>query len=110
MFKKPKQIRVKYIGGLKTLISRCTFYIGILNFLMLAATSYTVVVKGIIDVPFWVFLLGMVVVVLVAMIFEYTIMLPSELSFTNWQTYEHDNPIRRDLEEIKEKLKEIEKK
>ena len=105
--KKPIQKRVRYIGAIKNIFSRTTFYISILNFAMLAATSYVVVVKGIIDIPFWVFLLFISVLVLVAMVFEYTVMMPSEYAFINWQSYEHNNPIRTDLEEIKEELKKL---
>jgi len=46
----------------------------------------------------------------VVMIFEWAVMLPSEISFTNWQTYEHNNPIRKDLEFIKQDLDELKKK
>ena len=106
----PKQKRIKYIGGLKLLLTRASFYISILNFLMLASTSYVVVVKKYFYIPFWLFLMGLVAVVVVVMIFEWAIMLPSEISFTNWQYYEHDNPIRVDLESIKHDLEELKRK
>ena len=106
----PKQKRIKYIGGLKLLLARSSFYISILNFLMLASTSYVVVIKKYFYIPFWLFLLSMVAVVVVVMIFEWAVMLPSEISFTNWQTYEHNNPIRKDLEFIKQDLDELKKK
>lgn len=105
--KKPIQRRVRYIGGIKNLFTRSTFYISILNFAMLAATSYVVVVKEFVNVPFWVFLLVISGLVLIAMVFEYVVMLPSETAFLNWQSYEHENPIRTDLEEIKEELKKL---
>ena len=44
------------------------------------------------------------------MIFDYTIMLPSETSFINWQAYEHNNPLRKDLEEIKSLLEDKNKR
>lgn len=107
--KKTIQKRVRYIGALKTLLARSTFYISILNFAMLAGTSYVIVVKGVIDIPFWIFLLVISGIVTIAMIFEYAIMLPSETAFLNWQAYEHGNPIRYDLEHIKKEIEEIKK-
>ena len=106
----PKQKRIKYIGGLKLLLARSSFYISILNFLMLASTSYIVVIKNYFYIPFCLFLLTMVAMVVGAMIFEWAIMMPSEIAFTNWQTYEHNNPIRTDLESIKRDLEELKKK
>ena len=107
--KKSIQKRVRYIGALKTLLARSTFYISILNFAMLAGTSYVIVVKGIIDIPFWIFLLAISGIVMIAMVFEYMVMLPSETAFLNWQVYEHGNPMRYDLEHIKKEIKEIKK-
>ena len=106
----PKQKRIKYIGGLKLLLARSSFYISILNFLMLASTSYVVVIKKYFYIPFWLFLFCMILIVIGAMVFEWAIMLPSEISFTNWQIYEHNNPIRRDLESIKHDLEELKKR
>lgn len=108
--KKPQQKRIRYIGAIKNILARSTFYISILNFAMLAATSYAVVVKGVISIPFWLFFSILSLLIVAIMIFDYMIMLPSETSFMNWQSYEHNNPLRTDLEEIKKKLEEMEKK
>lgn len=105
--KKLLQKRVRYVGALRTLFARTTFYISIINFAMLAGTSYVIVVKGVVDVPFWIFLLAISLVVGIAMIFEYVIMMPSEIAFNNWQVYEHNNPIRYDLEHIKKEIENI---
>ena len=107
----PKQKRVgRFIGGVKELLGRVTFYISLLNFLMLAVTSYYTTIQHIVQIPFWTFFAMLMTVVLAAMILEYTIILPSQIAFLNWQVYTHDNPIRRDLEKIMSKLEEIEKK
>ncbi len=107
----PKQKRVgKFIGGLKELLARVTFYISILNFLMIIATTYYTTVRHVYDIPFWLFFLILAAIVFVAMIVEYTIVMPSQIAFLNWQAYTHDNPIRKDLERVMSKLEEIEKK
>lgn len=99
------QKRIRYIGGIKNLFSRTAFYISIFNFCMLCGVSYQVVVKEYFSVPLWVFVVCAAFMIGMCMIFEYTIMLPSEIAFTNEEIYKHNNPIRRDLEEIKKDLK-----
>lgn len=107
----PRQKRVgRFIGGLKELLARVTFYISILNFLMIIATTYYTTVRHLYSIPFWMFFLALAVILVVAMVVEYTIVLPSQIAFLNWQAYTHDNPIRRDLEKIMARLDEIEKK
>ncbi len=108
--KKPSQKRIRYIGAIKNILARSTFYISMLNFAMLAATSYAVVVKKVILIPFWIFFLLLLIGIGAMMIFDYTIMLPSETSFINWQAYEHNNPLRKDLEEIKSLLEDKNKR
>lgn len=100
----PTQKRIKYIGGVKVLFTRTGFYITLLNFLMLTVTSYTVVVKDVIKIPFWFFFLIICIVLFCAMLFEWVILLPSEIAFSNKQAYEHNNPIRGDLEDIKREV------
>ena len=107
--RKLEQKRIRYIGAIKNILARSTFYISILNFAMLAVTSYSVVVWKVLPISFWLFFLILVLMIVGMMIFDYTIMLPSEMSFMNWQAYKHNNPIRKDLEEIKEKLEELKK-
>jgi len=105
----PKQKRVsKFIGGLKELLGRVTFYISAMNFLMLAVTAYYTTIRHFLPVSFPVFFLMLVIVVVVAMIIEYTIVMPSQIAFINWQVYTHENLIRRDLEKVMKKLEEIE--
>ena len=106
----PPQRRVKYIGAIKNVLSRSTFYISILNFFMIIATSYVVVIQKYFPLPFWCFLLVLILLVIGIMVFDYIIMLPSEISFMNWQTYEHNNPLREDLENLREELEKLDKK
>ena len=101
------QVRVRYIGAMKHVFVRTGFYITGINFIMLAMTTYQVVLKDYIQIPFWVFFLGLVSVVMVAMVFEFVVMMPSEIAFTNWQSYKHNNPVRADLKIVKDELEEI---
>ena len=74
---------------------------------MLALTTYTVVVRDVIEIPFYMFILGLIVLVGVSLLFEYCIVLPSETAFMNKQVYEHGNPVRDDLQELKCSLQEL---
>jgi len=103
----PPQRRIRYIGAIKNVLSRSTFYISILNFFMIIATSYVVVIQKYFPLPFWCFLLVLILLVIGIMVFDYIIMLPSEISFMNWQTYEHNNPLREDLEKLDKKVNQI---
>jgi len=107
--KKPEQKRIRYIGGIKNLFSRTAFYISIFNFCMLCGVSYQIVIKEYFSIPLWIFIICALFMVVIAMVFEYTIMMPSEIAFTNEEVYKHNNPIRRDLEEIKKDLDYLKK-
>lgn len=71
---------------------------------MLALTTYTVVVRDVVEIPFVMFVAGLIVIVAISLLFEYCVVLPSETSFMNKQVYEHDNPVKDDLKEIKDIL------
>lgn len=101
------QIKVPYVGAARNLFVRAMFYISLLNFIMLALTTYTVVVRDVIEIPFYMFILGLIVLVCVSLLFEYCIVLPSETAFMNKQVYEHGNPVRDDLQELKGTLQEL---
>lgn len=107
----PKQRRVgKFIGGLKELFARISFYISIINFIQVTVMAYYTTIRNVSDISFTLYLLILAILILAVMIFEYTIVMPSQIAFLNWQVYTHDNPIRRDLEKVMAKLEEIEKK
>lgn len=98
------QIKIPYVGAARNLFVRSMFYISLINFLMLALTTYAVVVRDVVEIPFVAFIAVLIVIVGVSLTFEYCIVLPSETSFMNKQVYEHDNPVKDDLREIKEIL------
>lgn len=103
------QIKISCIGAARNLFVRSMFYISLINFLMLAMTTYTVVVRDVVEIPFFVFIVVLVVIIAVSLLFEYCIVLPSETSFMNKQVYEHDNPVKDDLQEIKNTLYDLKK-
>jgi len=111
IFKIPEQKKVSpFWGGIKELLSRAMFYIGIINFILIMITSYHTSIKDILTIPFWVFFLIMTVILGIVMIFEYIVVLPSSVAFSNRQSYKHDNPIKDDFIKILKKLDDIERR
>lgn len=111
MFKIPEQKKASpFWGGIKDILGRAMFYIGIINFILIMVTAYHTSIKDIIHIPFWTFFLVLSVSLFVIMIFEYVVMLPSSVVFSNRQSYKHENPMRNDMNKILEKLASMEKR
>ncbi len=101
------------VGGLKDLAIRTMVYVTAINFLLLVVTAYSVTLRDFMIqylpwINFPMFIGAIIVTILIAMVIEYKFILPSTWGFTNRQQYEHRNPIREDLSEIKERLTGIE--
>lgn len=110
IFKIPEQKKVSpFWGGIKELLARAMFYVGIINFILIMVTAYHTSIKDIMPVPFLTFFLILTAIVFVVMIFEYVVILPSSIAFSNGQSYKHDNPIKDDMNKILGKLDDMEK-
>ncbi len=111
IFKIPEQKKVSpFWGGIKELLSRAMFYIGIINFILIMITSYHTSIKDILPIPFLVFFLILTAILGIVMVFEYVVVLPSSIAFSNRQSYKHDNPIKDDFIKILKKLDDIERR
>lgn len=98
------------IGAVHSLLGRTTFYISIINFFLLIVTAYYTTLRNFIPVPFIWFLISMVFIIVIAMILEYVVILPSSVMFSNMQSYKHDNPLKDDIKLILNRLDDIENK
>lgn len=98
------------LGGAKELLMRTMFYITAINFLLIAVTAYHTTLRVYFPISFWGFLGILVAIVVIAMVLEYKIILPSSIVFLNTQAYKHKNPLVDDVLEIKKKLESIEAK
>ena len=104
--KKPGQ----FIGGLKELFGRTSFYITVINFMLLIVTAYYTTIRDFVNMPFiWFFAIIMLILGF-AMFIEYVYILPSSMIFQNSQSYKHENPLKDDIKLILNRLDEIEKK
>jgi len=101
-------------GGFKAVVSSASSYASWVSMCMQAVVLYTVTSPTMneknISIPFWTFVLIIAVFAISILIFEWKVTIPSAVKFTNSQTYKHENPIRRDLEIIKEDMKLIKNK
>lgn len=103
-----------WIGGLKDLIMRVLLYVAIINFVLIVATAYHTTLRETLQVwipwlTFPMFLGSLVVLLLLVMVLEYKIVLPSTWSFVNRQQYEHKSPIKEQLDRIEKMLADIQK-
>lgn len=97
------------IGGSHDIYSRVAFYISAVNTVMIFGVFYATVI---IPTPAlnWItlpmFLIMVLSVVLVVAIIVWKMLIPQLIAYGNYQGYRHDNPLRKDLEEIKQLLKD----
>lgn len=97
------------IGGVKTIFQRSQFYLSLINFLLLLTTAYYTTIRHVIPwLPFEVFLVLLVALLVGLMALEYLVIFPSQVRFQKRQAYLRD-PIARDVRKINDRLKNIEK-
>lgn len=111
-----KQVNIgNWWGMLITLAGRLGTYVSMINLVLIAFFAYpsvSVFITNLVGIvlPFWAFLLIVIALPFVAMIFEYIFGLPSFITFNNQQAYKHGNPMREDIEILKEDTRKIKEK
>jgi hypothetical protein len=105
----PKQKNIgSFLGGLKTIFSSVTFYIGLINFALIVPTAYNTTLKYYLPISFLEFVLMVLIILCVAMYVEFVWIMPSGISFANKQSWCFDNPIRKEFEKLNKRLDEME--
>lgn len=89
--------------------SQAAVIVTVVNFFMLAGTFFTVAVNPVlrgmgVAMPFWLFLVILVVPLGIAGVLMFKFAVPSFFSAFNDQFYKHNNLLRQDIEQIKKKL------
>lgn len=99
------------LGGFVDTLAFTMFWMSLVNFLMMAITTYTVTRDyTILLLPWfsiWIFLTLLGIIILTVMVFEYKLVYPSRVAFRNQQEYAHDSPIKEDLKQIKEEQERV---
>ena len=100
-----------WLGAAKLVAQHANIYIQFLILSFSGVSAYYVVSQWLLDkgtqLPFWVFALAVILVVLALMLFEWRLGLPSMFVAWNNQWWEHGNLLRREIKDMKEKLAEI---
>jgi hypothetical protein len=108
-----KQINIgNWWGALMTLAGRLNIYISMINMVLISFFAYPSVSSFIVNntgisIPFWAFILIIIITPFVVMVFEYKFGLPSFIAFNNEQAWRHDNPRRKDIESMQRDITEI---
>lgn len=102
------QVELQWLGGVKTIAGRLTFYRGILTFVMLIPVAYeSAIVQSLFPslLVFSTFLFGLLAI---AAVLEYGIIYPSQILFNKAQSAKNDrDPIYRESREAREQADEI---
>jgi len=107
VFKRIKQKETgKALGGLKVQVERSMSYVTVINFGLIVITAYHTTIHPIFPaIPFWGFFAFLAIFILGVIIFEYTIVYPSELTFLAHQLWkEKRNPMFGEIKDIKKEL------
>lgn len=103
------QVELRWLGGLKTIAGRLTFYRGTLAFLMLIPVAYnsSPTIQGMFPDVYW-FAGAMVVLLGAAAVVEYSVVYPSQLLFNKAQASKNDrDPIYRKAKQNERKLDRV---
>lgn len=103
------QVELRWLGGLKTIAGRLTFYRGLLTFLMIIPVAYnsSPVIQAWFPSVFW-FAGAMGFLLAVAAVIEYTIIYPSQLLFNKAQASKNDrDPIYREAKQNGQQLARV---
>jgi type I restriction-modification system DNA methylase subunit len=109
-----KQYTIPFLGGIKEVLASALFYVSAINFFLIIVTAYNTTLKPFCDAQGWywfnlpLFFIVLIGLVALMMLFEFKFVYPSAFKFRNNQEYQHQNLLRKDIEEIKKTLERIE--
>jgi hypothetical protein len=98
-------------GKIKITAGLISLYITAFNFILLTITAYPVIADWLqqreILIPFWQFEVGMIAIIMIVMYAEYKISMSGYYRASNELTWNNDNPVRVELEAIRQENKEL---
>ncbi len=109
----------KQWGVIAQVAGQASIFVTMISLCLIAVTAYNTTLSGWliqrgIHIGFWVFAIVLLVFLVVPTVLIWKFALPSYFSSMNEQVYQHDNPIKKDIEklskdnaEIKRLLKEV---
>jgi hypothetical protein len=99
----------KWWGIIKLLVAQISPYLSWLNLALVGVMSFYTTISPIflsfgIVIPFWLFTIVLILVVIALAIVEWVFMMPSFYGANNRQWWEHDNPMKEKMEELEKKI------
>ena len=104
----------KVWGVTAQIAGQLSIFVGMMSMSLIAVTAYNTTLAGWlsekgIHISFWMFALVLILLIAIPAVLIWKFALPSFFSTLNEQAYEHDNPIRKDLEALAKENKEMKK-
>ena len=101
-------------GGFKNVAASVMTYVTFLNLIFVTPIAYTMVVdpwlaERDVSLPFFAFMGIVLLVVVLIFILEFKVSIPSFYHFWNEQWWQHRNPMRKEMNSQKKRLKGMEK-
>ncbi len=102
----------RWWGGLKYVAQHLTTYVTAINLALISVTAYYTTLAPWFHehgwyIRFWHFELLLVISLASVFLLEYKIGLPSYFDFFNEQFYQHNNPLRQDMANLSQQVKEL---
>lgn len=97
-------------GSLKLITQQGGVYIQAMTMALAGIGAYTGLVSRGLNIPAWLFVLVIVGIGLLVMLFEWRTGMPSTFAAWNKQWWEHDNPLREELERVMRRQEAIMKR
>jgi len=103
-----------FLGYMKLLAQQVFPYLQVLILLFTGISAYVPISawfsKQGIEFPFWMFVVVVFIIVIMVCLLEYFIIFPSYFNSVNKQTWEHENPVRKEFEKLNKRLDEMEER
>ena len=104
----------RHWGGIKQVAQQLSFYVQILNLALIGVVAYHTTITDWcsrlgISITLWKFGCAIVFLLCLAAVLEYKFTIPSFYSFWNQQWWEHDNPMRKEMEALRKEVRSLKK-
>jgi len=103
-------------GRFRFVYGHAATYVAMVQMVLIAAMAYSTTVQPWAaeylgwNITFWQYCTILIIILGIGMVLEFTFGIPAFLVTTNEQWYKHGNPVKTNLDAVKEKQKEIEAK
>jgi hypothetical protein len=102
----------KWWGLFKLLGQNITSYVQYINMVLIALTAYATTISPYlhehgIAIPIWAFGVVILTVLIIAFVFEWAVSFPSFFSVWNSQWWNHNNPMKAEVEKLHKEIAEL---